>query len=293
MSRGSVTLYEAKRMLSDPPVFRRGIQQLVLPPSPAVGNSLVYKISGDYWERLLAMSATLVTGATGGIRELVLNYQDGDGGTFDQVPLAGNINPSQTVSAFGDFTIPSNAAVNQSSNAEGRQAAPAANTVIVTTVTLPPGTYLVKWTVELEGTLAIATDDDNFQLRANAATVATSSNAAVAGTYPQQDQIVTLFTSGTIVIRNGLAGTAGSTYLASITATLQDVPAAKGMLPDFIMETGWQIGVTVNNIQATDQISGVRFLVERYGSKYARGGYHDEEMQNTRELLDRIVTGEW
>lgn len=110
-----------------------------------------------------------------------------------------------------------------SANTGGPIAAPAANTVIVgvpSSGVLPAGTYTVTWSVELEGTVTQGTDDNNFQLRANSGAFAVNSvNPAAAGKYDQQTQTITLTSPGTIVIRNNNAGTAGSFYSASITAT--------------------------------------------------------------------------
>lgn len=106
-----------------------------------------------------------------------------------------------------------------SSEVKGSVAAPAANTVIVSTASFPAGTYQVQWSVELEGTVAVGTDDNNFNLNANSAVFAQSINPALDNVYPQATQIITLTTAGTIVVRNALAASAGSTYSASITVT--------------------------------------------------------------------------
>lgn len=160
--------------------------------------------------------------------------------------------------------------------ADGTQAAPPANTIIANSATLPAGDYLVAWTVELEGTVAQGTDNDNFQLRANAATQAVSVNPAVAGTYPQQSQVIRLTASGTIAIRNTLAGTAGSTYRAQIVITpsapaqalIQDNQQIVGTMgaqfgfsdTEFLDEEGIYVGtsIVVNVIQGT--VSGCIYV---------------------------------
>lgn len=98
---------------------------------------------------------------------------------------------------------------------------PGANTSIVSLQnTLPLGLVSIQWAVELDGTLA-AVDGDNFQLRFNNATIATSANDPVAGRYPQNT--IQLFIPNppptALVIRNSAAGTAGAIYTAQITVT--------------------------------------------------------------------------
>jgi len=117
----------------------------------------------------------------------------------------------------------------KSTEADGTQNAPAANTVIANTAVVPAGDYSVAWTVELEGTVAAGTDNDNFQLRINSATAATSLNLAVAGEYPQASLTATVTPSGTVAVRNNLAGSVGSIYRAVIVLTPAD-PAAVTLL---------------------------------------------------------------
>jgi hypothetical protein len=111
------------------------------------------------------------------------------------------------------------------SEADGSVTSPAAAAVITATASLPAGDYLVEWTVELEGTLGAAVDNDNFRLVANAATQAASVNPGVAGTYPQQSQTVRLTAAGTISITSGILATVGAVYRAQIVAT-PSAPAA-------------------------------------------------------------------
>lgn len=102
----------------------------------------------------------------------------------------------------------------------GKQAAPVANTVIIGTNTLPVGLYNVQWSVGLAGTLTVGTDDNNFQLRANAGAFAVNSaNPAVVGEFPQDSIQIFLTTPGTIVIRNNANATAGSEYDAQISVS--------------------------------------------------------------------------
>lgn len=123
-----------------------------------------------------------------------------------------------------------------SSEVDGSVTSPAANAVIVTSPLLAAGTYIVSWSVGLEGTPAAGTDNDNFQLRANAATQATSLNLGAVGEYPQQQQTLNLTSSGTIVIRAVAAGTAGAIYRAQLVITPVEAVSA------VIMDSGQQLG---------------------------------------------------
>jgi hypothetical protein len=107
---------------------------------------------------------------------------------------------------------------------EGSQSAPAANLQIalLATASLQPGaTYLIQWSVGLDGTVASGTDNNNFQLRQGSTTVETSSNAAAVGRYPQESVVLTVPNPATgISVRSGNnAATAGSVYTAQLTAT--------------------------------------------------------------------------
>ena len=131
----------------------------------------------------------------------------------------------------------------RATEADGTVAAPVANTTIAATISLPAGDYQVEWTVELQGPVAQGTDNDNFQLRANAATQANSVNPAVAGTYPQQPQTVRLTVAGAISVRCVLAATAGTTYRVEIVAT-PAAPAAATLLDggQVVGQSGAQFG---------------------------------------------------
>jgi hypothetical protein len=89
------------------------------------------------------------------------------------------------------------------------------NIVFISSVT--PGTYTVNWTVTLAGTIAAA-EANNFQLYNGSTVVATSVNAAAAGTYPQAPVTFTV-TSGVpdIKVLSGAATpTTGAVYGATV-----------------------------------------------------------------------------
>ena len=107
------------------------------------------------------------------------------------------------------------------SGGTGNATSPAAHTQLITTVSLPPGTWLVGWTVQLGGTVG-APEANNFQLctEPGGAAVATAVNAASAGTYPQAAVLVAISGSltGITVKTGGSAATSGAVYTGTITS---------------------------------------------------------------------------
>lgn len=125
--------------------------------------------------------------------------------------------------SFNDGTVPQGKTVDQSAAAPG-----AGGTVA--SISLPIGTWLVKWTLELTGTVGAA-DIDNVQAKIGGTIVATSVNLGVAGNYVQADFEVTAVSgSATLNFVAIGAATAGSTYkveanfepLNNSTATISD-----------------------------------------------------------------------
>lgn len=97
----------------------------------------------------------------------------------------------------------------------GSVVAPGAAATIATTVALPAGTYMVTWSVGLQGAAAAA-DANNFQLVTTAGQVAVSVNPGVAGDYLQAATEVTVLAGQTVSIQSIGAGTAGVTYSANL-----------------------------------------------------------------------------
>lgn len=110
-------------------------------------------------------------------------------------------------------------------NASGNVIAPAAGAAIVTTPVLAAGTYVVTWTVGLQGAAAAA-DANNFQLLNGAVAVEVSVNPGAAGEYPQAQAVFTVASGGTVSIKAIGAGTAAVTYSADLNLT-----------PDGVVET--------------------------------------------------------
>lgn len=286
-------LADAKRMLAYPPGFRRGIPQLIKPVQPAAGANFTYKISSDYWERLLTLAFTFTSGTNGFQRNISVALQDGDAYTFDQIGIVSGIQNAYASSFFGDLQPVSSSLAQSGLQGEGTQAAPAANTTIAFVTSTSGGTYSVTTIVTLSGTLAAGTDNNNIQLFNGGALSYGQLNNSIQLT-PQTfgPTLITVPAGGTIAARNTLAGTAGSVYSVSIVANLV-TGANQFTLPDLILPSGFQVAINVAGIQATDQISAIGLFVERYGSKYAHGGYEADEREFLYELAEREMSGGW
>jgi hypothetical protein len=123
-----------------------------------------------------------------------------------------------------DVTVPAGVAsftaAGPASTASGQTSAtPAAGTSIGAGIALSSGTWLLSWTTELQDAAA-AGDADNFVLTAGTVTLATSVNPGAIGSYPQPAVVYYAAAAVTAVPKTGAAaGSAGSVYAASLTAT--------------------------------------------------------------------------
>jgi len=106
-----------------------------------------------------------------------------------------------------------------SSNAEGSVTSPAANTVIASIAAPAAGAYQVYVTFNLAGTVTQGTDNNNIKLIANGATLATLDNTIQATEQIFGPFYVQANGSNPIQLQTVGAGTAGSIYSATITAT--------------------------------------------------------------------------
>jgi hypothetical protein len=130
------------------------------------------------------------------------------------VPLTGGQN-SGTISGYPGAT--------------GSVTSPAANQAVAGPVTVAvTGTYTVKWTVSLAGTLG-AGDASNFGLLKNGVTLlAVSSNPAAAGSYPQASFTTALNAGDTLVVEAGGGATTGSVYGATLPAVAPPLTLSVG-----------------------------------------------------------------
>jgi|SRR5579871_48457 len=269
----------------------RGWQVFEPVTQPAANASFTYPIDGTYWRRLLALAATLQTSAAAGLRQLALNYTDGDGNIFNQVPLLADQGPSLTQSVYADQATVTPVSELQSVENAGSQTSPAAGTTIAT-VTVPAGNWQISWTVSVAGTVAAA-DRNNFSLVQGATTILTSENGIVVDQeYPQEPVEIVVPTGGqTIKITNTALATTGAIYTAQLSVVPINPFGGQAQIPDFIMKSGWQLQLQLINGQAGDQISGIRLLTERYASSDVPLPNHDLADKLAAVILEILSGG--
>jgi hypothetical protein len=127
----------------------------------------------------------------------------------------------------------------------GSATSPTALTLLGGAIVFPVGgTYTIRWTVTLSGTLSVS-DVNNFVLAVNGSPVATSVNPAVAGTYPQTPVSVTVNAGDQIVLVTGFTnGTAGSVYSGSIASS--SLPLTLSVGPQGLGGTWYPAQVTLS-----------------------------------------------
>ena len=102
---------------------------------------------------------------------------------------------------------------------EGSVASPGAGATIVSITNPTAADLQVTWLVSLAGTPSV-TDLNNFRLMNGATPVLTSDNRGNSGDYPQPGVVITVPAGGTVSVIAIVAGTAGSTYTAVISAAV-------------------------------------------------------------------------
>jgi hypothetical protein len=285
------TLADLRTLMGSPAKLHRGFTSHEYPISPIAGANLTYTVSSDYWKRILTFGFQMAASATGGPRDLNMNYLDGSGTTYLSVPIATGLVANRTIQCYGDKdAIPTGEAVS-SLSAYGEQPAPAAGTTIATLTVPTAGLYEVEWTVEVGGTLAEGVDNDNFELVFNGGNIAQSVNAAVQGSYPQETVQFSANASATLLIKNIGIATAASVYSAELTLIPVSTQSVRFRIPDLILQPGWQVTVNMLNSQAADQLSGFTSLQEHYASDYASGTDALETEMFIDALLDRLANG--
>ena len=261
------TVQTAPAQLRQSAAFRgRGWTSLVKGVQPAAGGGFTYPIAGDFWRRILSVAATLATSSAAGIRQLNLVYQDGDGNIFNLVPISNEVGPSQTLTLYGDQASVTPVEAPESHQAEGSATSPAALTTL-TSLVLPSGGWTLAWQVQVSGTVG-ATEINNFGLYNGTTLVLQSENGNTVGQdYPQDPIEIQVPTGGaTYNIKNIALATTGAVYAAQLVATPANVPSLQVQIPDFILKSGWQLGLQLVGAQAADQLSGILILEERYPS---------------------------
>jgi hypothetical protein len=287
MAQDSVgrVLHSRRALLSDPTAFRRGTQQLLPAQTPASASSFLSGVSGSYWERILTISGTIATTATGGIRQLLFQLFNGDGVPFVSTPILAGVGASKTLSFYGNQNYQSPNSFPLSQDNYGTQTSPTTGTTIVSATASGFGSYTIDWTVELQGTTTAGTDNDNFGLYANGSLVAQSVNGFELGTYPQEPTDEILPSAGIFAIKAINTATTGAVYSASLVITSVESQNAVFTIPDLMLESGWSYGITGINLLAGDQLSNIQVLLERYASDYANGGWVLEQEALLREIV--------
>jgi hypothetical protein len=243
-----------------------GWESIIKPAQPPAGAGFTRVIPPDFWERILSFGFTFVTSAAAGIRSLALIFTDGDGFTFNLVPLSNEIGPSQNLTAYADLASVTQVQVPESHQAEAAVTAPAAGAAIVS-LALPSGGWTLNWLLGLSGTPG-AGDANNFQLRQGAAVLTGSVNPGAVGGPWQQDPVEVQVPVGgaTVSVNANGVGTAGAVYAAQLVASPANVVQLQAQIPDFVLKSGWTFAVQIGGVQAGDQLSNLVFLMERYPS---------------------------
>lgn len=91
---------DTARLLNDAPEFGVGWQEPVYLPNPAAGAGLTYIVDGRYYERVLAVTFTLVTSAVVANRFVQLYLLDTNGKIITSIQGAGTVVASTTVNVF-------------------------------------------------------------------------------------------------------------------------------------------------------------------------------------------------
>lgn len=262
-----------------------GRYELVKIAAPPTGAGFTRPTPADFWERILGVVFTFNTSATSGSRQMQFALQDGDGFTFNVTPLFSAMGPNQVMNVILDRDgTPANQAPT-ALNGHGSVTTPAANTNIASSPTVQPGEWTLYWTVELEGTPAAGTDNDNFALFSQGNLIETSVNQAAVGVYPQLSTNVETNAATTFNVKSVGAGTAGAIYVADIVAVPVGQDQSYGQLPDMWMKSGWQSSIQIIDVQAGDAITNLAYLVERVPSSDIYQVTHRAEHELAELLL--------
>lgn len=287
---GSAQLDTLTSLMSNPPELRRGNSYVKANLASTTGAVWPYKISGDYWERIVSLVATIVTSSAAGIRQYVFACFDGDGNAYSATPISVGIGPSQIAQVSACIGVPGiTVAQGDALEAEGRVVAPAAGAAIAT-VALTGGDWQVWWEVQLDGAAAAA-DENNFGLYSGANLIATSVNpGAAGGPYLQNPQTAQIaFNGANLAVKAIGAGTAGIGYTASLSATPGGNVTSYSYLPDIVQQSGYSCAIEPINGQAADVIGPVTLLTERYPSNMAR--FRKYSVSDELMALIELATG--
>ena len=274
-----------------PPDLRRMATFPAALANPAAGAPAVYRVVNDWWERIVAVSATLVTSAVVPHRQPLAQIVNADGLVLDQVPLGPTVRPSVTWPLFTSIdNPPRDTASGPTRSNTGSQTAPAALTAIAT---LTPGAGL--WTasavLQLSGTPG-AGELNNFGLYIGAGQNAQYVNpGAVFGPFAPPVSVVQVAAGTAVAVQNIGVGTAGAIYSAQLQLAPYLLGAGCAKLPQFILKPGWSLQLTAINQDAGDQWQGITVTTERYPSVWADGQLEATERDMLRDIWRTVVQG--
>lgn len=286
------TLADLHTLMAGPPHQRRGNTQLVRPANPAAGQGFTYKIDTSWWERILAVSATLTCSGQAGIRAVDLQLCDGDGQPFTVLPFITAAYGNTTVTGRSLRNPPGNSASAGTYWSTGEATTPGAGAFITSVAVQSSGFYTVRWSVSLAGTLAAGADANNMQLNDGIGQFYGALLPAVSAAYPQQQVSMYLAAGGLVIVSANTLATTGAVYGATIAAQKADGATAYTPLPDFIVRSGWSLKLAGGNLQSGDQLSAVSILTERYPSNWADGALGADTEREVRAILEERFTGQ-
>jgi hypothetical protein len=285
------TLADLRTLMGQPPKLRRGFTQNINVPNPGAGNAVVHTVGADYWKRIRSVAFQFLTSATTSERELSIAFADGSGIIFDAVPVFGIRFGSLTTQLYADTNYSPNQQLEQATTSYGTATTPAAGAVICSVATTGPGIAQIFWSVEVAGTLTEGTDNDNFELVVNGGNVAQSVNSAVAGTYPQEPEQVEETGLITVQIKTINLATTGAIYSANLAVQLPNGSVIHVCIPDFILQSGWQLQLNASNMQVGDSFQNIYLMTEHYASDWASGTDAAETEDFIDALLGRLADG--
>lgn len=285
------TLADLHTLMGNPVRHARGSTQLTRPPSPAAGQTYTYKVPPDWWVRLVSVTATLTTTASGIQRNIDLALADGDGAVFFRRPFLTHVQGNQTVTGQAAL-VPTAAPVPAMPASVYQQATtPAAATQLAQTFANYTGWYKVQWSVKLGGTLTAGTDDTNLFLTDGSSVQVPAIASPVAGVY-NQDAVTWWLNNGQNVhVSTTVLATTGAIYGAKVTLLRPDGLSSETPLPDVILKSGWQVLFPAVNLQAGDQLGSIALVVEQYPSNWADGALGEDAERQVSEFLERHYSG--
>lgn len=273
------------------PELRRMATFPVAVAQPAAGAPAVYKVVNDWWERVLAVSATLVTDATAPHRQPLLQVANADGVVLAQVPVGPTVRPSATWPLFAGIDLPPrDTASGPTRSNTGSQTAPAALTAIAS-VTPGAGLWVAQAVLQLTGTPG-AGELNNFGLYVGAGQNAQYVNPGAAfGPFAMPPAVVQAGAGIPVAIQNVGVGTAGAIYSAQLQLAPYLLGAGSGKLPQLILKPGWSLQLTQTSPGPGDQWQGITVTTERYPSVWADGQLKATERDKLHEVWQAVVQG--